>query len=76
MTIAERVIRVIVIQMDICLSNVELEYDLCADLGFDSLEIVELTMAIEEEFEIDIDDEVAAGWVTVGDVVTTVEGLV
>ena len=39
------------------------------DLGADSLDIVELLMALEEEFDIEIPDEEAEKLVTVGDVV-------
>ena len=43
------------------------------DLGMDSLDVVELTMAVEEEFNIDIRDEVLDGIVTIGDLVKVVE---
>jgi acyl carrier protein len=39
------------------------------DLGTDSLEIIELVMALEDEFEIDIPDEEAEKLLAVGDVV-------
>ena len=39
------------------------------DLGTDSLEIIELVMALEDEFEIDIPDEDAEKLLAVGDVV-------
>ena len=39
------------------------------DLGADSLDIVELIMALEEELEMEIPDEDAEGFKTVGDVV-------
>jgi acyl carrier protein len=38
------------------------------DLGADSLDHVELVMAVEEEFDIDIHDEEAEKWVTVADI--------
>ena len=41
---------------------------LIGDLDFDSLDMVELTMAIEEEFDIEIPDEAAEKWKTVEDV--------
>jgi acyl carrier protein len=43
------------------------------DLGADSLSLVELTLALEEEFDIDITDEEAAGIRTVQDAVRLVE---
>lgn len=42
---------------------------LIGDLGADSLEIVEIAMAIEEQFGIDVDDEAAEKFETVGDVI-------
>lgn len=44
-----------------------------ADLGADSLDIVELIMALEEEFGIEIPDEEAEKIKTVGDAVTYIE---
>ncbi|MDD3404281.1 MAG: acyl carrier protein [Hespellia sp.] len=43
------------------------------DLGADSLDLVELVMAFEEEFEVSIPEEEVANLVTVGDVVKFVE---
>lgn len=45
------------------------------DLGADSLDTVELVMALEEEFEIEIPDEVAEKIKTVGDVFKYIENL-
>jgi len=44
------------------------------DLGADSLDIVELVMALEEEYEIEISDEDAEKIKTVQDVVSYIEG--
>ena len=44
------------------------------DLGADSLDVVELVMRFEEEFEIEIPDEDAEKIATVGDAVTYIEG--
>ncbi|WP_300792806.1 MULTISPECIES: acyl carrier protein, partial [Helicobacter] len=43
------------------------------DLGADSLDVVELVMALEEKFEIEIPDEEAEKIQTVGDVVAYIE---
>ena len=43
------------------------------DLGADSLDVVELVMALEEKFEIEIPDEDAENIATVGDVVAYIE---
>ena len=44
------------------------------DLGADSLDTVELVMALEEAFDIEIPDEAAEGIATVGDAVKFIEG--
>jgi acyl carrier protein len=43
------------------------------DLGADSLDVVELVMALEDEFKIEIPDEQAEKIVTVGDAVSFIE---
>ena len=43
------------------------------DMGMDSLDVVELVMAIEDEFNIDIRDEVLDSIVTIGNLVEVVE---
>ena len=49
--------------------------DTLDELGLDSLDVVELAMNLEEEFSIDIDDDVLERINTVQDVIETVEGL-
>ena len=51
------------------LDDITLESSFVDDLGADSLDIVELIMALEEEFDIEIPDEDAEKIQTVGDVV-------
>lgn len=50
------------------------EDSLKEDLGADSLDVIEITMALEEEFNIEITDDEAEAWRTVGDVVRCIEG--
>lgn len=52
------------------------EQNLVADLALDSLDRVDLTVTLEQEFNIDISDAALEEWQTVGDVVKTVEELV
>ena len=47
--------------------------DIRSNLGLDSLDHIELLMWIEDEFGIEIPDEVCENWKTVGDVLDTVE---
>ena len=49
--------------------EITMESTFIDDLGADSLDIVELIMALEEELEMEIPDEDAEGFITVGDVV-------
>lgn len=54
---------------------IALEVALVDDLGMDSLDAVELNMALEEAFDISIPDEVLAGFVTVEDVVKYIDSV-
>lgn len=56
-------------QLGIEPEEVTMESSFIEDLGADSLDIVELLMALEEEFDIEIPDEEAEKLVTVSDVV-------
>ena len=67
--IFERVKAIIVEQLGVTDTAVTMEASFIDDLGADSLDIVELVMAIEEEFDIEIPDSDAEKVVTVGDVV-------
>ena len=65
----EKVKEIIVNQLGVSDTAVTMEASFIDDLGADSLDIVELVMALEEEFDIEIPDEDAEKAVTVGDVV-------
>ena len=65
----EKVKEIIVNQLGVTDTTVTLEASFIDDLGADSLDIVELVMALEEEFDMEIPDEDAEKVVTVGDVV-------
>ena len=65
----EKVKGIIVEQLGVADTAVTMEASFIDDLGADSLDIVELVMAIEEEFKIEIPDADAEKVVTVGDVV-------
>ena len=53
-----------------------LESDLIADLGFDSLQVMETVAQLEDRFEISIPTDSLAGTKTVADIVTRVAALV
>ncbi len=59
MTIEERVKKIIVDQLGVSADSVQLDSSFVEDLGADSLDTVELVMALEEEFDIEIPDEEA-----------------
>ena len=67
--IFEKIKNIIVEQLGVVETTVTLDASFIDDLGADSLDIVELIMALEEEFDIEIPDEDAEKVVTVGDVV-------
>lgn len=56
-------------QLSIDENEITMESGFVDDLGADSLDIVELIMALEEEFDLEIPDEDAEKMATVGDVV-------
>ncbi len=66
--IAERVKAIIVDQLGVNLEEVTPQASFIEDLGADSLDIVELIMALEEEYEMEIPDEDAEKIQTVEDV--------
>lgn len=67
--IFERVKRVTVEELDVKPEEVTMEASFTDDLGADSLDVVELVMAFEDEFEIDIPDEEVGEIKTVGNAV-------
>ena len=69
----ERLQELVVEGLGVEKEKVTLEADLVADLGADSLYAVELIMAIEDEFDITIDDEVAQSFKTVGQIVEYID---
>jgi len=68
MTISPKVKDIIVEQLGVDPEKVKPEASFIDDLGADSLDIVELVMAMEEEFDIEIPDEDAEKLKTVSDV--------
>ena len=72
-SIADRIKDIIVEQLGVNADQIKPEAKFIEDLGADSLDIVELVMALEEEFGTEIPDEVAEKLQTVGDVARFVE---
>ncbi len=69
----EKIRKIIVDQLGVDESEVTEDASFVDDLGADSLDTVELVMALEEEFGIEIPDEDAEKIVTVGDAVKYID---
>jgi len=69
MEVIDRVKKIIVDQLGVDASKINQESSFVDDLGADSLDIVELIMAFEEEFDVEIPDEDAEKIKTVGDAI-------
>jgi acyl carrier protein len=67
--IEQRVIKIVAEQLGQVTAEVKLSHDLKEDLGADSLDSVELVMAIEDEFEIEIEDTAAENMTTVQSII-------
>jgi acyl carrier protein len=72
--VIEKVKKMIVDQLGVSESEVFPEAKFIDDLGADSLDIVELIMALEDEYSIEIPDEDAEKMETVGDAIRYIEG--
>ncbi len=74
-SIADRIKDIIVEQLGVNADQIKPEAKFIEDLGADSLDIVELVMALEEEFATEIPDEEAEKLQTVGDVAKFIEDI-
>jgi acyl carrier protein len=70
MQLEDRVTAIIVEQLGVAREEVVPEASFIDDLGADSLDIVELVMAMEEEFDVEIPDDDAEKIQTIGDAVS------
>lgn len=73
MAIFDKVKAIIVEQLGVEEDEVKMESSFVDDLGADSLDIVELVMALEEEFDMEIPDEDAEKIRTVGEVIKYIQ---
>jgi acyl carrier protein len=67
MAVEERISQLIVDQLGVSMEEIRPEVSFLDDLGADSLDIVELVMAMEEEFDVEIPDDDAEKIQTIGD---------
>jgi acyl carrier protein len=73
MAILDEVKEVVAEQLGVNIDDIKEESKFAEDLGADSLDVVELVMALEEKFDIEIPDESAEGIATVADAVKFIE---
>ena len=71
--VQEKVVKIIVDKLGVKESEVTPEATFTGDLGADSLDTVELVMEFEKEFGIEVADEDAEKFQTVGDVISYIE---
>ena len=73
MSTFDRVKKVVVEQLEVSEEEVTPTASFVDDLGADSLDVVELVMGLEEEFDVEIPDQDAEKIATVGDAVAYIE---
>ncbi len=71
----DKVKQILMDELQIAESEITPEAELSRDLGINSIELADLIMMCEEKFSIEIDEEAAGSFITVGDVVTYLESL-
>jgi acyl carrier protein len=69
-SVEERVLEIIAEQLGLDKDEIQTEASFIDDLGADSLDIVEMIMTIEDEFDVEISDEDAEKIVTVQDAIS------
>ncbi len=69
----EKITKMLADQLDANIDDMTMETRIGEDLGADSLDVVELLMAIEEEFDVEIPDEDIEALKTIGDVVEYIQ---
>ncbi len=72
----EKIRTIIADELGVELEDIDLKSNLADDLHADSLDAVELIMAIEEEFDIEIDDSAATKIKTVQDILDYLESVI
>ncbi|MBI2336918.1 MAG: acyl carrier protein [Deltaproteobacteria bacterium] len=73
MSTEKKIIQIVAEQLGLSEDEVQKDAALIDDLGADSLDVVELVMALEEEFEMEIPDEDAEKIVKVSDIIDYVK---
>lgn len=71
--ILEKVKEILAEELDLDMEEIKAESTLQGDLGADSLDVVEIVMALEDEFDLEIPDEETANIKAVQDIVNYIE---
>ncbi|GAB6165090.1 acyl carrier protein [Thermostilla marina] len=74
-SVEERVIDIVADQLGVSKDEITRDSHFVNDLGADSLDLVELVMELEEEFDIDIDEEDSEKIQTVGQAIEQIEAV-
>lgn len=71
--IFEKVKGIVAEQLDVEVEDIAMETSLMKDLDADSLDAVEIIMALEDEFDVEVPDEDAEAFKNIGDIVNYIE---
>lgn len=71
--VLEKVKEIIAVQFNVDIKNLSMETSFTDNLNADSLDLVELVMAIEDEFDLEVEDDEMESIKTIGDVVENIE---
>ena len=74
--VLEKLVALLAEQLDVEAGEITEETDIIDDLGADSLDVVDLVMSLEDEFDLEIPDEDIENIRTVGELVKYLEGKV
>jgi len=69
----EKIRAILAEQLDVAEDEITMESSIAEDLGADSLDVVDLIMSIEDEFDLEVPDTEVENIKTVGDVVNYIE---
>ena len=69
----EKIRSILAEQLDLEEDSITMESNIAEDLGADSMDVVDLIMSIEDEFEVEVPDDKIESIKTVGDVVNYIE---
>ncbi len=71
----EKIKKILCEQLDVEEGDITMDTNIVEDLGADSLDIVDLIMSVEDEFELEVPDDQVENIKTVGDVVNYIENM-